>query len=78
MFPPEGITVFGSLLHTHLVGKKPSVPMRGSYMIITLFTILKFCFTFIAYFTMLQYINYTLETCDYLRTWTSAAAFQTE
>jgi len=21
MFPPEGITVFGSLLHTHLAGK---------------------------------------------------------
>ena len=25
MFPPEGITVFGSLLHTHLVGKNPSI-----------------------------------------------------
>jgi len=22
MFPPEGITVFGNLLHTHLAGKQ--------------------------------------------------------
>ena len=44
MFPPEGITVFGSLLHTHLVGKKLSRSMHCSNVI------LKDCF--------LQYITY--------------------
>ena len=64
MFPPEGITVFGSLLHTHLVGKNPSIFIMIiqwhclQYSRILLF----FCNTL--HFTLLCYsiLNWTLET----------------